>query len=64
MAKALIGHVGLDTRAVIEVRRLQERVRNLEAEVMRLRDENDALAESINDSHLIALEGAKEPALA
>lgn len=66
MAKALIGHVGgSDTRAVMEMRRLQERVRNLEAEVLRLRSENDALAAaSVNDTHLIALEVTKEPALA
>lgn len=65
MAKALIGHVGgSDPRAVMEMRRLQERVRSLEAEVLRLRSENEALADSVHDSHLIALEATKEPALA
>ena len=65
MAKALIGHVGgSDTRVVMEMRRLQERVRSLEAEVLRLRSENDALATSVDDAHLIALEVTKEPALA
>ncbi|MGH8893068.1 MAG: hypothetical protein ACRDWY_07145 [Actinomycetes bacterium] len=65
MAKALIGHVGgFDPRTVMEVRRLHERVRSLEAEVVRLRAENDALSSTITDSHLISLEVAKEPALA
>jgi regulator of replication initiation timing len=65
MAKALVGHVGgLDPRLVFEMRRLQQRVRDLESEVTALRAENDSLAESISDAHLIALEAAKEPALA
>lgn len=65
MAKALIGHVGgSDHRAVMEVRRLHERVRTLEAELDRLRAENDALAASITETHLISLEVAKEPVLA
>jgi hypothetical protein len=46
------------------MRRLHERVRSLEDEVIRLRAENDALAASAADSHLISLEVAKEPALA
>lgn len=65
MAKALIGHVGgPDPRTVLEMRRLHERVRVLEAEIVRLRAENDALASSVTDTHLISLEVAKEPALA
>ncbi|MDQ1621501.1 MAG: hypothetical protein QOE19_4070 [Actinomycetota bacterium] len=65
MAKALVGHVGgLDPRLVFEMRRLQQRVRDLESEVTALRAENDSLAESISDAHLISLEAAKEPALA
>jgi hypothetical protein len=66
MAKALVGHVGgLDPRLVFEMRRLQQRVRDLESEVMRLREENDTLAGSVNDAQLISLEvSAKEPALA
>ena len=40
MAKALIGHVGgPDPRMIMEMRRLQERVRTLETEVLRLRAE-------------------------
>ena len=65
MAKALIGHVGgPDPRTVMEMRRLHERVRTLEAELVRLRAENDSLAASVSDSHLISLEVPKEPALA
>ena len=64
MAKALIGHVGgQDPRTVMEVRRLHERVRSLEAEIVRLRAENDALSTHA-DAHLISLEVTKEPALA
>jgi hypothetical protein len=45
MAKALFGHVGgPDARVVSEMRRLQQRVRDLEAELGRLQEENDALS--------------------
>lgn len=65
MAKALIGHMGgPDPRSVMELRRMHERVRTLEAEVLRLRAENDALAASVAEAHLISLEVEKEPALA
>jgi hypothetical protein len=65
MAKALFGHVGApDVRMVSEVRRLQQRVRELESEVLRLRSENDVLAASMTHSDLISLEVAKEPVLA
>ncbi len=64
MAKALVGHVGgPDPRMIMEMRRLQERVRTLETEVLRLRTENDALTTGVTDAQLIALE-AKEPVLA
>jgi len=47
MAKALLGHVGgPDPRMVAEMRRLQRRVRDLEAELVRLQEENEALASS------------------
>ena len=40
MAKALFGHVGgPDPRIVSEMRRLQQRVRDLEAELVRLQEE-------------------------
>ena len=64
MAKALIGHVGgPDPRLILELRRLQERVRHLETENLRLRAENDTLTSGLDDSGIIALE-VKEPALA
>src|SRR6266581_723063 len=44
MAKAILGHVGgPDPRMVAEMRRLQQRVRDLEAELARLQEENNAL---------------------
>ena len=64
MAKALFGHVGgADPRMVSEMRRLQQRVRDLEAELMRLQDENDALAaEAAHSQDMLVLD--REPALA
>jgi hypothetical protein len=46
MAKALFGHVGIapDVRVMSEMRRLRERVRDLEHEVARLEAANSALA--------------------
>ncbi len=64
MAKALFGHVGgMDPRVVVEVRRLRERVRDLESEVLRLQAENEALS-ATDHPQLISLQQAKEPALA
>ena len=49
MAKALLGYVGgPDPRLVTEVRRLQRRVIDLEAEVLRLQAENDSLLEMVD----------------
>ena len=54
MAKALLGHVGgPDPRMISEMRRLQQRVRDLEAELMRLQDENDALSAGASDDELL-----------
>jgi cell division protein FtsB len=65
MAKALFGHVGgPDPRMVSEMRRLQQRVRDLEAELMRLQDENDALAAEAARSEEDMLVLDREPALA
>jgi hypothetical protein len=63
MAKALLGHVGgPDPRMVAEMRRLQRRVRDLEAELVRLQAENDALATTQDD--LVGLSSPdREPAL-
>ncbi len=49
MAKALLGHVGtsVDMRMVAEMKRLRDRVRDLEGEVVRLRAENAELTHSV-----------------
>ncbi|MCO6011271.1 hypothetical protein NE236_40610 [Actinoallomurus purpureus] len=64
MAKALLGHVGgPDPRMVAEMRRLQQRVRDLEAELVRLQSENDTLA-AVADNEVMALAAKdREPAL-
>jgi hypothetical protein len=62
MAKALLGHVGgPDLRMVNEMRRLQQRVRDLEAELLRLQDEKDALAAEVGQDLLVR---PREPVLA
>ncbi|MEV4948061.1 hypothetical protein [Streptomyces sp. NPDC053755] len=44
MAKALLGYVGgSDPRLLAEMRRLQQRVQDLESELVRIQSENDAL---------------------
>lgn len=67
MAKALLGHVGgPDPRLVSEVRRLQQRVNDLEAHLLRLQAENDALnaaVQTANQGDLLTLEAEHEPAL-
>ena len=63
MAKALLGHVGgPDPRMVSEMRRLQQRVRDLEAELVRLQDRNDALAAEVGHE-LLVTDREREPAL-
>ncbi|HEY3682418.1 MAG TPA: hypothetical protein VGL93_05240 [Streptosporangiaceae bacterium] len=63
MAKALYGHVGgPDPRMVSEVRRLQQRVRDLEAELNRLQAQNDAMAANVRED-LLRIEPDREPAL-
>ena len=63
MAKALFGHVGgPDPRMVSEMRRLQQRVRDLEAELIRLQEQNDAL--TVEAAHPGMLVPDREPALA
>ena len=63
MAKALFGHVGgADPRMVSEMRRLQQRVRDLEAELVRLQGENETLAAGVDhDEEMLVLD--REPAL-
>jgi hypothetical protein len=44
MAKAILGHTrGPDPRVLYEMHRLRQRVRDLEAELVRLRADHDAL---------------------
>ncbi len=45
MAKAIVGYVGgIDPRKAREAGRLRQRIMDLESEVRRLKEENDALA--------------------
>ena len=63
MAKALFGHVGgPDPRIVSEMRRLQQRVRDLEAELVRLQDQNESL--TVEAARTDMLVPDREPALA
>jgi hypothetical protein len=70
MAKALLGHIGgTDPRMVAEMRRLQQRVRDLEDQLVRVQAENDSLAAASHtatlDHELFAATVAeREPALA
>jgi hypothetical protein len=62
MAKAILGHVGgPDFRMVAEMRRLQQRVHDLEAALVRLQEENDALVAEVGHDLLIPV---REPVLA
>jgi hypothetical protein len=64
MAKALYGHVGLsqDMRLVSEVRRMRQRIGDLEAEVARLRALNESLTVDMPEREMITLP-EREPAL-
>ncbi|KOG86279.1 hypothetical protein [Streptomyces varsoviensis] len=68
MAKALLGYVGgSDPRVLSEMRRLQQRVQDLESELVRIQAENDALyaAAHHGDSLLDSIDVPQaEPALA
>ncbi len=66
MAKALLGYVGgTDPRLISEMRRLQQRVQDLESELVRIQAENDALASSHEESLLSSIDVPQaEPALA
>ena len=64
MAKALLGHVGgPDPRVLSEMRRLQQRVRELEHELGRIQAENDALNEAVRGDMTMDVTD-REPALA
>jgi predicted 3-demethylubiquinone-9 3-methyltransferase (glyoxalase superfamily) len=61
MAKALLGHIGgPDPRMLAEMRRLQQQIRDLESQLVRLQQENDELsAEAGNDMLVSVREQAK-----
>ena len=64
MAKALLGHVGgPDPRVLSEMRRIQQRVRELEHELDRVQAENDALTEAVHGDMTMDVTD-REPALA
>jgi hypothetical protein len=72
MAKALLGHIGhdLDLRMVSELRRLRDRVRELEGDVARLQAANAALSSGLMlDDDMLTLSvpdgfsAEREPAL-
>jgi len=53
-SRGLYGHVGgPDPRMVSEMRRLQQRVKDLEAELTRLQEENDVLAAEVGEELLV-----------
>jgi hypothetical protein len=61
MAKAIFGYVGgPDPRLVTEMRRLQRRVHDLEAELARVQEENDVLTAEVGHELLMPV---REPAL-
>jgi hypothetical protein len=63
MAKALFGHVGgPDPRMISEMRRLQQRVRDLEAELVRLQEANESLTVEVARPDMMVPD--REPALA
>jgi uncharacterized small protein (DUF1192 family) len=60
MAKALYGHVGVqDPHLISEVATLRRRVKDLEAEIVRLHAENDALS-AVHIDDLLGFEPAHE----
>ncbi|MEU1595274.1 hypothetical protein ACWEQ2_21395 [Streptomyces sp. NPDC004096] len=66
MAKALLGYVGgSDPRLLAEMRRLQQRVQELESELGRIQAENDALTAAASHDRIMESIDAHqaEPAL-
>ncbi len=53
MAKALLGYVGADPRLFEDQQRLRRRVADLEAVVLRLQAENDALHAQLHQGDLL-----------
>ena len=66
MAKALLGYMSsTDPRVAsltAENRRLKAHVADLEAHMMRLQAENDALAAAVHDSPLLTFDDSMQPA--
>jgi uncharacterized protein YlxW (UPF0749 family) len=55
MAKALLGYVGgPDPRLLAEMRRLQQRVQDLESELNRMQAENDTLSVASHEESLLS----------
>jgi hypothetical protein len=55
MAKALLGYVGgPDPRLLAEMRRIQQRVQDLESELIRMQAENDALSVASREESLLS----------
>ena len=51
MAKALLGYIGgPDPRMLAEMRRLQQQIRDLESELVRLQEENDVLSAEVGNA--------------
>lgn len=65
MAKALLGYVGgNDSRVLDENQRLRRRITDLEAIVLRLQAENDALAAQVHPGELLTVpDHIDEPAV-
>jgi hypothetical protein len=56
MAKALLGHLGgPDPRMLAEMRRLRQQIRDLEAELGRLQEENDVLSAEAGNDMLVSV---------
>jgi hypothetical protein len=62
MAKALMGYVGADSRVRDDNQRLRRRVADLEAVVLRLQAENDALAAQLQEELLVVPDTVPSPA--
>jgi cell division protein FtsB len=67
MAKALLGYMSSSdprvlARLTLENRQLRQRVTDLEAQMLRLQAENDALAAQVHDSPLLTLDENMQPA--
>jgi hypothetical protein len=60
MAKAILGYVGGDIHLRDDIARLRRRIRDLEALVMRLQAENDALQAELQHDDLLMVPRVEE----